>query len=400
MRSLCCVTGKWWTVGKIVENGRPNLSIPLAAYFDEGTRRFADDALCSHLGDLQRNKLTILIPPQSPPKDGMRYDGEVTSFVASGPWLSEILASPKNPLAKLCYRALALALSGSLGPVDVKVIHRDTNSGKSGTKAAVEVIVPHLGNDTHLRVCIESLERQTLDCGVTVCFDQLASAAILDFLRNRYRVKSYSINPAPGGPYVIRQHFAMRSEAEFVAFQDSDDYSLPDRLKLMVAHSQDHAADIVGCHELRLDEIEQKIFAIRFPLDVNASLQDSARHAQFFPTTVVRSSTFRRLGGFSTSRSFGSDTEYLLRSHFSAKILNMDEFLYIRRKREGSLTTAPETSLDSPVRKALDQLWKSDFAAIKAGVLNLEYSSLAITHSKLHRKIRMLDDLAITGCRI
>ncbi|GFZ94276.1 hypothetical protein CYANOKiyG1_05060 [Okeania sp. KiyG1] len=59
-------------------------------------------------------------------------------------------------------------------------------------------------------------------------------------------------------------------------------------------------------------------------------------------------------------------------------IRNIDKFLYIRRKRQGSLTTSEETRLGSEERLNLDRLWKSDVEKIKSGELSLSNSSLAV----------------------
>jgi hypothetical protein len=333
------------------------------------------------------NRLTVLVAPRAPPINGVRNDGRVTSFLASGPWLS-LLAGEDS-----CYGALRLALSGKAGPVDMLIESGQCCCAGEPPLASVEVIVPHRGSDDHLAMCMRGLNGQSHEPETVVCVDQAVSPDLYRYLHFQAsgRIRTFVISPSPAGPYVIRQHFGLSSNSQFLAFQDSDDYALPSRLELLVQHATATGADIVGCHELRLDEIEEAVFAFRFPLDVNAALTEMASHPQFFPTTIVRTETFRRIGGLSTFRTFGSDTEFLLRAYFSAIIRNVDAFLYIRRKRPGSLTTAPATSLDSPVRTALDRKWKTDFALIKSGGLTVERSSLAICHSSANYE---LTDLA------
>lgn len=62
------------------------------------------------------------------------------------------------------------------------------------------------------------------------------------------------------------------------------------------------------------------------------------------------------------------------------RIKNIDKFLYIRRKREGSLTTSPEIKLGSEERTRLILMWKADFERIKSEDMELKRSSLATEH--------------------
>ncbi|MEI9928879.1 MAG: hypothetical protein WDN44_15850 [Sphingomonas sp.] len=128
-------------------------------------------------------------------------------------------------------------------------------------------------------------------------------------------------------------------------------FSLPSRIGTLLAFAESREADIVGCHELRCDELTRTVEAIRFPLDANRALAIAPGAAQLVATTVTRTDCFRRTGGFSTIRTFGADRQFQLRAHWSARMLNVDEFLYVRRLREGSLTTAAATGMQSQVRK-------------------------------------------------
>ena len=87
-------------------------------------------------------------------------------------------------------------------------------------------------------------------------------------------------------------------------------------------------------------------------------------------------SVFFDLGGLSTDLVIANDTQFLLRAHFNSSIRNVDEFLYIRRRHAASLTNAPETVFDNPLRRRLSSAWTHDFDAIKRGELKIEDSSL------------------------
>ena len=116
----------------------------------------------------------------------------------------------------------------------------------------------------------------------------------------------------------------------------------------------------------------------RFPLDVNKAFVGKPGHALLHPTSAILRRKYEEVGGFSTDRRFGLDYEFLLRAYFTTKIKNVDEFLYIRRRRMNSLTTADATGLDSSIRLHLTKLMKDSFMKIKSGELKIENSDIRL----------------------
>jgi len=88
-----------------------------------------------------------------------------------------------------------------------------------------------------------------------------------------------------------------------------------------------------------------------FPADVNAALAKIPTwHALQHPTSVLSRNLIERLGGFATGMRFSGDTEMLRRAAYVALVRNVQQVLYFRRDREGSLTAAQDTGLESPAR--------------------------------------------------
>ncbi len=349
--------------------------IEYCSYIDDDVRALVNPAVTLH-HTRRSNALSIFVAPAEPPVDRVRHDPPTRSFIASGPWIRPLVANASEG-TDVCYHALHRALSGDADIPEIRVYNGVAAVERDLGHPSVEFIIPHKGSYAHLDICLLGACSQSVDCTASVCLDESSDwrPAHADG-----RVRQFRAEDPPVGPYAIRQFLAMNSRAEYLAFQDSDDFSVRTRLAELLTACIERGADIVGCHELRLDEIERAIIPVRFPLDVNAALKEVAGHPQLFPTTLTRTTTFKRMGGLSTIRKFGGDTEYLLRAHFLARIINVDRFLYIRRRREGSLTTAPETALGSPARVELGQAWRKDFEDIKGGRLALEQSSLALRH--------------------
>ena len=169
----------------------------------------------------------------------------------------------------------------------------------------------------------------------------------------------------------------------------SDDAPTLSRRGVLVAALLESGADLIGSHELHVNEIWRKVMAIRYPLDASAALAAADGHTLLLPTSAGRRDAIRAAGGFSTIRTFNSDLEFVFRAFFSLKLRNVDEFLYIRRSRAGSLTQAPETGILSPAREAHSAALRKDFERIKRRELSLEGSVLKTQHRSDFEQIRI-----------
>ena len=142
--------------------------------------------------------------------------------------------------------------------------------------------------------------------------------------------------------------------------------------------------EVVGSHELRVDELARSVEVYRFPLDASAALalpgstdrNDRAHEPLLHPTVTMVRSGFVRAGGFSTNRKIANDTQFMLRAYFSLRMRNVDSFLYIRRRHPAALTVVKETALGTPLRHYLGTTWGADFEAVKSGKAKLEETSL------------------------
>lgn len=372
----------------------PDIGIepPMLGLLSPETTPLLPAALDLHRRAPSANVLTLLVPPAAPPDISMRKDGPVVAFIASGPWTVGMTAWEEALPAELCYRAVACVLSAAHEPIELNIVHRPVAAriAPTGRGISVEAIVPHRGSDDHLRVALAGLARQTLRCRTILCFDQPPDPDLCQALAREEGLDLFEVTPNPAGPYVARQHFTNLSTAHFLAFQDSDDFSLPSRVEELVAGAESQGADLAGCHELQCNELTRTVEAIRYPLDVNEALRSASGAAQLFPTTVARVDTLRRIGGFSTIRTFGADKQFHLRAYWNARMINLDSFLYVRRIRENSLTTSPETGMQSAVRQEITRAWKQAFQDVKDGLVTLAESALRIEHGRTDYLIRDL----------
>jgi hypothetical protein len=361
------------------------------------------DALAGPLREaLARPRLlTLLIPPGPlPPVTGKSY-GPVHSFVGPAALLDALSIGPAELTPEtLCYWALRSVMRGAA----VGVVARECSPKQDhlppwtpGTTPSppgrTALVMAHRGPAEFLAAALKGLTAcdpapEVIRVGLDVGDEELGDYRQL--VEASPGVEFYAGSHAPVGPYMIRQALGSEAAERFLVFHDSDDHSTADRFHWLHAEMQRGGPGLVGSHELRYDEDDREVRAVRFPLDVTAALTVAPKHPQLHPTTMVPADDFRRAGGFSTDCVFGNDTQFLLRAFFQMPMRNVDRFLYIRRDHWGSLTNAPETGMSNPVRTARNLAWWADFEAVKAGRLALANSSLRTANGCAGWQLRRL----------
>jgi hypothetical protein len=334
------------------------------------------------------DKLTLLIPYKTPPEFGPREDGKVHSFIISKEQFDlKVFEYSKYQFWKAAY----LFTYRYLNSVDndsieiFQVSHPRGNrrlplSSPVSLKHDAMVILPHKGSPKLLTRCLNYLGKiNHRPAEVNICFDDNSFKNMTSTYLADYNV--FVNRPANVGPYLGRHYSIIKSSKKYFFLQDSDDISTKDRFFKQLKELNNRKLDMVGSHELRIDQFSKSIVLFRFPLDVNKSLKEQYLHPLFHPTTMITRKAYMKTNGFSTNLSFAYDTQFLIRSYFYLKIGNVDEFLYIRFKRPNSLTTSPKTKIGgSNLRKFLMWRWRSDFKLILEGKLELSDSSLAVQH--------------------
>ncbi|HSP97748.1 MAG TPA: glycosyltransferase [Candidatus Dormibacteraeota bacterium] len=263
-------------------------------------------------------------------------------------------------------------------------------------------LVPHRGDPAFLDTCLAHLRRAAArHDAIWVCLDEPPAPAHTDFVRAYPEVRFWRCSPDGVGPYVARHVLGLAATTDILIFQDSDDVPLHGRRAALVAAIRADGLDMVGSHELRLEDRERRVMGLRFPEDINAALRRDPNdlHVFLHPTTAVRVAALRAIGGFSTVRTFATDMQFLYRAHFSLRCRNLDDFLYLRRKRPGSLTTSPGTGHGELPRMLLENRWRRDFTRVSAGELSLADSSLTPEHHPSLAEIRLEELSPATPCR-
>jgi hypothetical protein len=342
---------------------------------------------------------SFLIPYRTPPSFSFRIDGRVESFICDGACMALLLPAITRPeeltsayeCATLFIRMLAgNRISALQIPNDIDANAQQTIPLRSKMPEAAWFI-PHHGDPRYLRECLHFTTRQSkaMHESVWLGIDDSPSTELNAIIADFPEVNAFYVSHPQSGPYLIKNELARMCGAPIICFQDSDDIPCFDRQKCLLNGFESDVA-MVGSHEVRMNEVERKIDAVRYPLDVTSALSDCESRPSLHPTNMIRRRDFISCGCFSTTAPFAMDRQFLLRSRFCFSTINVDSFLYIRRIRSNSLTRNPDTGIGSMRRRKLSEPWIRDFGRIIRDEIALGESSLA-ARSGAPKKYRLVN---------
>lgn len=240
-----------------------------------------------------------------------------------------------------------------------------------GRRSFVLALVPHYRCEEWLGDCLESLLAQTRPLQGIAVIDDHSEPPPLDILRRFPRVTLLTAAENVG-PYRLIQEVMRRTRYDGYLFNDADDWSARERLEVLLAEAERTGAELIGSQEVRIHCDQGEAVAYGYPLDANEALREQpCSFPLLHPTSLISRDLVMRLGGFATAMRFSGDAELLRRAGHVARVVNVPEHLYFRRKRPGALTTSPETGLRSPARLEVQRvLWeraRSNAARVAAG---------------------------------
>ena len=349
---------------------------------------------------------TLLAEHKTAPSHMRRYDGTIASFLGKGLNWRDVACAPSNGdfLHAVCYGVLSSILSNRFLVNSIQVRQLSVNGSSTpphiDCSPGVAVIIPHRHSLAYLDATLTYVARMkwpsTVRGAVGLDVDDIEPYVSLKALPN---VSLYCCDSSrPVGPYILRQGMIENAKEELVLLQDSDDIPCSDRLTALYSRLVESGSDMVGSHELEVNEIDRQIRIYRFPLDVSAVLRntdttgvsDNAEEPFLHATAIMRRQSFLSAGGFSTNRRIANDSQFLLRASFSLRISNVDAFVYIRRVHRTALTVAPETQNGNELRRMLSQTWGTDFKRVKRRELTLSESALAPVRAIEEPRLKML----------
>jgi glycosyltransferase involved in cell wall biosynthesis len=220
--------------------------------------------------------------------------------------------------------------------------------------ADIAVVMPHYCCETYLAQAVDSvLGQKNVSLELFVIDDASPTerwrAALTPFRHDpRLHVLRTSRNV---GPWRIDNWLFGQVRSPYIAFQDADDYSDPERLWLQVGELEKSRADIVGSSYFEVSATGEILRVMPMPRNVNSVFTRTREVCLLHGSTIVRRSVLTRLRGLDgTDCGLAADTDFHLRALFACKMRNLKRPLYYYRRHAGSLTA--RWNSDAPERAA------------------------------------------------
>jgi len=179
----------------------------------------------------------------------------------------------------------------------------------------VSVIIPTYNRANYLQEALESVFRQNYHNFEIIVVDDGSTDDTRKII-DKYQDKIKYFWQDNSGPSVARNLGIKNSQGELIAFLDSDDLMLPDRLSLQVSKFlKNPRLGLVGGSYLLIDSKSNPIGECKLSWIDRHRLKNGIHYRNFFSTTVVmiRKACVEKVGGFSSDFSFGEDWDLWLR---------------------------------------------------------------------------------------
>ncbi|MEO9114773.1 MAG: glycosyltransferase family A protein [Gemmatimonadaceae bacterium] len=211
---------------------------------------------------------------------------------------------------------------------------------KHQTSPRVSVLMAVFNTVEYLRPALESISRQTYSDFELIVVDDGSNDGSTELLRSYASIEPRMLLIARNnlGLVATRNELLAAATGEFVAWMDSDDLSLPDRLSLQVeAFAADDRLVCLGGVAQCIDPEGNFLNIERYPLIHEEILVEQQKGgAMRFATTMMRRQVALAVGGFRGSFKVGEDFDFLLRLSEIGKMANLATTLYLYRQHLSS----------------------------------------------------------------
>ena len=179
------------------------------------------------------------------------------------------------------------------------------------TQATVDIVIATFNRAHLVGDAIRSALTQSHPVGRVIVVDDGSTdetaAVLAGFSAAEDRI--LTIHQTNGGPSAARNRGVAESDAEFIAFADSDDLVTKDRIEWQVAHltTEPDCEIVLGTEDVWIPD------DITPPATITSLLTNDTPHYSY-PSMFMRTALFEHLGGFDEALRIGEDLDLIIRA--------------------------------------------------------------------------------------
>ncbi len=197
----------------------------------------------------------------------------------------------------------------------------------------VSVVIPTYNRKQLLLEALASVAAQTFDDMEVIVSDDGSTDGTFEAVRTEFPGVRYVSSVHTGFPGHARNIGAAEASGKYLAFLDSDDLWIPEKLVLQMQAFEAHS-DAALCHtrELWLRNGEEVSQAGQIYKREGMIFEDSLRKCIIGPSTVaIEKALFDRYGGFREDLEIAEDYEFWLRITCCNPVAYVDSALTVKR---------------------------------------------------------------------
>jgi glycosyltransferase involved in cell wall biosynthesis len=257
------------------------------------------------------------------------------------------------------------------------------------TLSTVSVLMPVYNTEGYVAEAVESILNQTFTDFEFIIINDGSTDDSLKILQHYAQRDSRIclISRENKGISFTRNQLVEISKGKYLAWMDSDDISMPNRLELMVSwldSNPDHIA--IGCQTIVIDTEGSTLCNWNYPIHHNEidlkHISGIGSLAMFFASSMILRSAVVSIGKFDEKLTTAEDLDLLLRLAEIGKIANMDIALYKCRQHMGSVTHTQVNILKRDYVNVVSR------GCIRRGlpIPNMQFSSKSVSTVLYHSK--------------
>jgi glycosyltransferase involved in cell wall biosynthesis len=210
-----------------------------------------------------------------------------------------------------------------------------------GTSPKVSVVMSAFNAEKYLRESLDSILNQDFWDFEFLIVNDASTDKTKEIIESCKDQRIVIINNAKNSGLTRSLNVALNSaKGEYVARQDADDISLPNRLSAQVDFLEKHPeVGFVGSYASMIDRHGKEFGQWRMPaVDKDIRLAISDRGCFCHGAVMFRNQLVKNIGGYREQFKYAQDLDLWLRLSERCQMANIDEILYKMRRSANSIT--------------------------------------------------------------